>query len=112
MSASRPWVMDSVHEAARIHDAGRVPANVGGAGNAPEDVPATTASTGERAVPYHCPYCAEEDLRPLGATPGAWHCRTCTRTFAVRYLGMASPTDPWPPEAPDAPEPIPTGGPR
>ena len=80
----------------------------------PDDPARTVASapTGERAVPYHCPYCAEEDLRPLGATPGAWHCRTCTRTFSVKYLGMQSPTDPWPPAAPDAPEPIPRGGSR
>ena len=58
-----------------------------------------TSTTGERAVPYHCPYCAEQDLRPLGATPGAWHCRTCTRSFSVRYLGMPddSPTPTWPP---------------
>jgi hypothetical protein len=76
------------------------------------DYQRTPAVPGERAVPYHCPYCAEEDLRPLGATPGAWHCRTCTRTFSVKYLGMQSPADPWPPAAPDAPEPIPTGGPR
>ena len=57
----------------------------------------TTTSTGiaqapgERAVPYHCPYCAEEDLRPVGATPGAWHCRTCTRMFSVKFLGMQTP---------------------
>jgi hypothetical protein len=55
------------------------------------------APRGERAVPYHCPYCAEEDLRPLGASPGAWHCRTCTRTFSVKYLGMKAPTPTWPP---------------
>jgi hypothetical protein len=74
----------------------------------------TTAASGERAVPYHCPYCAEEDLRPLGATPGAWHCRTCTRTFAVKYLGMQAPTPTWPttPDAVAAPTPTrtPTGG--
>lgn len=68
------------------------------------------APRGERAVPYHCPYCAEEDLRPLGATPGAWHCRTCTRTFSVKYLGMQAPTLTWPP-TPDA-TPTPTGGTR
>ena len=63
------------------------------------------ATPGERAVPYHCPYCAEEDLRPLGATPGAWHCRTCTRTFSVKYLGMQAPTQ-------RTPTPTPTGGTR
>jgi hypothetical protein len=66
------------------------------------------APRGERAVPYHCPYCAEEDLRPLGATPGAWHCRACTRTFSVKYLGMQAPTPTWPPTL-DA-TPTPSGG--
>jgi len=69
-----------------------------------------TAVTGERAVPYHCPYCAEEDLRPLGATPGAWHCRSCTRTFSVKYLGMQAPTTSWPPTRDAAAEPTPIGG--
>ncbi len=71
-----------------------------------------TPLTGERAVPYHCPYCAEEDLRPLGATPGAWHCRTCTRAFSVKYLGMHGPAATWPPTAHTVTEPIPAGGPR
>jgi transposase-like protein len=71
-----------------------------------------TAVSGERAVPYHCPYCAEEDLRPLGATPGAWHCRTCTRTFSVTFLGMAPLTPTWPPTKDADAEPTPTGGTR
>ena len=50
--------------------------------------PLASAPAGERAVPYHCPYCAEEDLRPHGATPGAWHCRSCLRLFTVKFLGM------------------------
>ncbi len=49
--------------------------------------------TGERAVPYHCPYCAEEDLRPLGNQPGAWHCRSCLRAFSVRFLGLTPPPE-------------------
>ena len=46
------------------------------------------AGSGERAVPYHCPYCAGADLRPRGAAPGAWHCRGCMRAFAVSFLGV------------------------
>jgi hypothetical protein len=46
---------------------------------------------GERAVPYHCPFCAEEDLRPYGSTHGQWHCRTCLRAFSVRFLGLCDP---------------------
>ena len=76
------------------------------------DYQRTPAVAGERAVPYHCPYCAEEDLRPLGATPGAWHCRTCTRTFSVSYLGMAPPTPTWPPTHGATATPSPTGGTR
>jgi hypothetical protein len=55
------------------------------------------APGGERAAPYHCPYCASEDLRPVGATPGTWHCRTCTRAFSVKYLGMRAPGPTGPP---------------
>jgi len=39
-------------------------------------------------VPYHCPFCADEDLRPHEAAAGAWHCRACLRTFSVKYLGL------------------------
>jgi len=112
MSARRvlpPSVMDPVHEAARIHDTTQ---EVASAGTAAADGPTPAASTGERAVAYHCPYCADEDLRPLGPTPGSWHCRTCTRAFSVKYLGMQSPTDPWPPASPTIPDQIPTGGSR
>ncbi|MCU0283719.1 MAG: hypothetical protein MUD13_07460 [Candidatus Nanopelagicales bacterium] len=42
-------------------------------------------------MPYHCPFCAEEDLRPHGTTHGAWHCRACLRVFAVRFLGLEAP---------------------
>ena len=41
-----------------------------------------------RAVPFHCPYCGEEDLRPAEAGHGAWECRGCTRVFAVKLLGL------------------------
>jgi transposase-like protein len=47
----------------------------------------------------YCPYCGDEDLRPhegggpegqgggKGA-PGAWECRSCTRVFAVKFVGL------------------------
>ncbi len=59
---------------------------------------------GERAVPYHCPFCAEEDLRPHGTTRGAWHCRSCLRVFAVRFLGLerVAPVERGAPEVPGA----------
>ena len=50
-----------------------------------------------RVVPYHCPYCGEEDLRPYAPEDdneveikGGWHCADCTRVFAVKYHGMAA----------------------
>ncbi|WP_344606686.1 hypothetical protein [Sporichthya brevicatena] len=45
----------------------------------------------ERAVPFHCPYCAEETLRPL-ETHGQWACASCRRAFALRFLGLAGDT--------------------
>jgi ribosomal protein L37AE/L43A len=47
-----------------------------------------------RAVPYCCPFCAEEDLRPVptGAIPGlaagGWHCRSCLRIFSLSFYGV------------------------
>ena len=40
------------------------------------------------AVPFHCPYCADEDLRPHGEQKGAWECRGCQRAFKLNYLGL------------------------
>jgi ribosomal protein L37AE/L43A len=43
-----------------------------------------------RAVPFYCPYCGEEDLEPQGAADGEWHCRSCTRSFQLRFAGMGA----------------------
>ncbi len=45
-----------------------------------------------RLVPYHCPYCADEDLRPHGDTHGAWECRSCLRAFRLSFIGHLAPT--------------------
>ena len=46
----------------------------------------------ERAVPFHCPYCGDEDLRPHetddGPGHGTWECRACLRAFQLKMLGM------------------------
>jgi hypothetical protein len=48
-----------------------------------------SGSGGERVVPYHCPYCGDEDLRPSEeGGHGAWECRACARAFSVRFLGI------------------------
>lgn len=45
-----------------------------------------------RAMPYHCPYCGDEDLRPHGETHGEWECRACQRAFRLGFIGILSPT--------------------
>jgi ribosomal protein L37AE/L43A len=32
---------------------------------------------------YYCPFCAEEDLRPVEEPQGAWRCNACARVFTV-----------------------------
>lgn len=65
------------------------------------------AARGERTVPYHCPFCAEQDLHPHPAATGAWHCRACLRTFTVHFLGMAPiERPPRPLTDPDAADPF------
>ena len=46
--------------------------------------------SGERAVPYYCPYCGEEDLRPEPEPRAAWRCVGCTRVFVVRFVGLSA----------------------
>ena len=43
----------------------------------------------ERQVPFYCPYCGDEDLRPAGADGGAWRCGACARAFELRFAGVA-----------------------
>lgn len=45
----------------------------------------------ERAAVFHCPYCAEEDLRPVPEPHGAWRCAACLRTFVVKLVGIGAP---------------------
>ena len=53
--------------------------------------PAGAASPGgERQVPFFCPYCGEEELRPSGSTPGGWECRSCARGFQLKFAGLVS----------------------
>ena len=47
----------------------------------------------ERAVPFHCPYCGDEDLRPREPSAGRsahgeWECRSCLRAFKLTMLGQ------------------------
>lgn len=44
--------------------------------------------SGQRAVPYYCPFCGGEDLWPASEKHGQWECRSCTRAFALRFVGL------------------------
>jgi ribosomal protein L37AE/L43A len=46
----------------------------------------------ERAVPFYCPYCGDEDLRPSEAAHGAWYCAACLRTFTLKMIGIGVPS--------------------
>ncbi|MEU6343943.1 hypothetical protein ABZ883_23725 [Streptomyces sp. NPDC046977] len=42
----------------------------------------------ERAAPFYCPYCGDEDLHPAEQGHGAWECRACNRAFQLKFLGL------------------------
>jgi ribosomal protein L37AE/L43A len=46
---------------------------------------------GERQVPFYCPYCGEEALRPASAQAGAWTCGSCARSFTLTFGGLSQP---------------------
>ncbi len=47
-------------------------------------------SSNARMTVNLCPYCGEEDLRPVEheSRSDAWACLACLRTFAVTHLGV------------------------
>jgi len=45
----------------------------------------------ERATPFHCPYCGDEDLRPEEEPAHAWLCASCRRVFTVKFVGLNLP---------------------
>ena len=42
----------------------------------------------ERATPFYCPYCGDEDLRPQEEPHAAWLCTGCRRVFNVKFVGL------------------------
>ena len=42
--------------------------------------------SGVRAVPFYCPFCGEQDIRPDDATERAWRCESCERGFELRAI--------------------------
>lgn len=39
-----------------------------------------------RAVPFYCPFCGEQDLRP--GDGGGWHCEVCDRSFELSLTSV------------------------
>lgn len=37
-----------------------------------------------RAVPFYCPYCAEQTIEPRD--DATYYCSSCDRTFSLRFL--------------------------
>jgi ribosomal protein L37AE/L43A len=46
------------------------------------------AAPPSRAVPFFCPYCADESLRMAEET-GHWRCEACTRVFELKFVGLS-----------------------
>ena len=42
--------------------------------------------TGERAVPFYCPFCGEQDIRPDDTARSAWRCESCERGFELTAI--------------------------
>jgi transposase-like protein len=51
----------------------------------------------ERQVPFYCPYCGEESLRPASDDAGSWECRACSRGFSLQFAGVLRPAPQVPP---------------
>jgi ribosomal protein L37AE/L43A len=60
-------------------------------------------SSATRAVPFHCPYCGDEDLRPHGEVHGEWECRSCQRAFKLGFIGILNPSHDSPAPTNDTP---------
>jgi len=58
----------------------------------PFETPRSSAPQEPRGVPFHCPYCGDENLWPAvpadGEGHGAWECHACLRAFSLKMLGM------------------------
>jgi transposase-like protein len=40
-----------------------------------------------RAVPFYCPYCAEQSIEPAGEGSD-YYCESCDRRFVVSFRGF------------------------
>ena len=44
------------------------------------------SSVTPRAVPFYCPFCGEQELRP--ADPSGWWCESCERIFELQLVAI------------------------
>ena len=42
-----------------------------------------------RAVPFYCPYCAEQTIEPVA--DDSFYCASCDRRFNVTFKGLGEP---------------------
>ncbi len=60
----------------------------------PSAGPSRHAGRGRSATPFHCPFCGDEDLRPVEDDASAWSCRSCARVFTVSLVRIDHATIP------------------
>ena len=43
-----------------------------------------------RAVPFYCPFCGEQDIRPADVGDGTapWRCESCDRVFTLSLVAI------------------------
>jgi len=41
-----------------------------------------------RAVPFYCPFCGEQDLRPAEEEAEGWRCASCERVFGLKLIAV------------------------
>ena len=44
-----------------------------------------------RAVPFYCPFCGEQEIRPAdvdGAEGAPWRCESCDRVFTLQLVAI------------------------
>src|SRR5262249_11837924 len=69
---------------------------------------AGTEPAGERQVPFYCPYCGGEDLRPARPAARGWRGGACARAFELP-VARGPPRGRGPPSRPTPPLPTWTG---
>jgi ribosomal protein L37AE/L43A len=43
----------------------------------------------QRAQPYFCPYCGEQDIRPAEEA-STYHCSVCDRVWKLGFIGLGA----------------------